>query len=344
VREMSYLSELEVEVLSTLRRIARGSRAEFYLEDLAARIGEKISGTVGLSPEVLENTLLELEQKGYLRIVRVPSTSKVIKEKLREKVKELNAKLISGKVDPTSYAAQLNEISSKCPSLKFRPLSLTSFSDALKSILALLKSLEEVEKATGDVEVKEELRKEYVANLEELIVEAMDMLEEAKNVAESLLSSYRELQRKIEVIKLDEKVRKLDRSVELVALQEKLQEVLKDLEALRTWVLGGSRDAGRLEQLRGRLDRLIAERELLEARLLIEKREEIRVELEKIINEIIQLEKEIKQAEIEAKIIDIITEQVKLLHVQTLLPELLYNKLVSLIKELRGFDQLTSIT
>jgi hypothetical protein len=35
-----------------------------------------------------------------LRITRVPFTSKIVKEKLKEKVKELNAAFISDKLDP----------------------------------------------------------------------------------------------------------------------------------------------------------------------------------------------------------------------------------------------------
>ena len=70
---------------------------------------------------------------------------------LKEKVKELNAAFISGKLDPSSYAAQFSEITSKCPSLAVRPLTPASFSDALKSLMLLLRSLERLESVPGGV-------------------------------------------------------------------------------------------------------------------------------------------------------------------------------------------------
>jgi len=335
---MSALSELEAKVLEALKSIAKGSRIEFDLEELASHVSSSAGGTLGLTPEILESTLLTLEKKGYLRITKVPFTSKVVKENLREKMRELNAAFISGKLDPSSYAAQFNEIVSKCPSLNARPLSPASVSDVLKGLLLLLKSLEKLEKVSGKDEAKEALKRDYMAKLEDLINEAASLLVEARYVADHLRSLYQDILRKIEIVRLDEQVRGVDRSVELAPLQEKLQGVMRDLEAVKRWVLGTRGDPARLEQLKKRLNELEAERELLETRLLIEGRKDLQEKLDGLVKEIMQLKIEIERASAEASNVDAITESAKALHERGLLPDHLYNVMTSLIKELKEFE------
>jgi flagellin-specific chaperone FliS len=341
VTAVSALSELEAEVLSALKSISKGSRAEFDLEELAARVAGRVGGTVNITPETLESVLLALEQKGYLRITKVPSTSKIIKEKLKEKVKELNAAFISGKLDPPSYAAQFSEITSRCPSLAVRPLTPASFSDALRSLMLLLRSLERLESVPGGSGAKEELKKEYVAKVEELLKEMSSLMEEAKSVAEHLLGLYRELERRLETIRLDEQVRGVDRSVERAALQERMQEVVKELEAVRRWVLGAPADPTKLEQLKKRLSELEAERELLEVRLLIEGRKDLQEALDRLTREIAQLRVEMERASIESKPVDAIAESARVLRERGLLPDHLYNVIASLLKELKIFEMMT---
>jgi len=335
---VSALSELEIEVLSVLKSIAKGSRAEFDVEELASRVAGRVGGTTGLTPEVLENVILTLEQKGYLRITKVPITSKIIKEKLKERIKELNAAFISGKLDPSTYAAQFNEIVSKCPSLDARPLSPASVSDALKGMLLLLRSLERLDKVSGESEAKEALKREYAAKLEDLVKETSIMLEEARRVADHLLGLYREIYRKIETIRLDEQVREVDRSVERAPLQEKLQRVANDLEAVRRWVQGVPGEAARLEQLKKRLSELEVERELLETRLLIEGRKDLQEMLDKLVKEITQLRIEIERVSVESKPLETIAERAKALYEKGLLPHYLYNAMASLLRELREFE------
>ncbi len=337
---VSALSELEAEVLAALKSIAKGSRVEFDLEELASRVGGS-GGTLGLTHEVLESVMLTLEQKGYLRITKVPFTSKIIKEKLKEKVKELNAAFISGKLDPSSYAAQFNDIISKCPSLEARPLSPASVSDVLKGLVLLLKSLERLEKVSGEDEAKDALRREYTAKLEDLVNEAASLLEEARYVADHLQSFCRDILRKIETIKLDEQVRGVDRSVERASLQEKLQGVLRDLEAMRRWVLGTREDPARLEQLKKRLSELEVERELLETRLLIEGRRDLQERLDGLVKEIAQLKIEIERVSAEVSHVSAIAESAKALNEKGLLPDHLYNAIASLLKELKEFELIT---
>ena len=335
---MSALSELEAKVLEALKSIAKGSRIEFDLEQLASHVSSSAGGTLGLTPEILERTLLTLEKKGYLRITKVPFTSKIVKENLREKIRELNAAFISGKLDPSSYATQFNEIVSRCPSLNARPLSPASVSDVVKGLLLLLKSLEKLEKVSGKDEVKEALKREYTAKLEDLINEAASLLVEAKYVADHLQRLCQDTLRKIETIRLDEQVRGVDRSVELASLQEKLQGTLGDLEAVKRWVLGTREDPARLGQLKKRLNELEAERELLETRLLIEGRKDLQEKLDGLVKEIMQLKIEIERASAEVNSIGAITESAKALYERGLLPDHLYNTITSLIKEFKEFE------
>jgi hypothetical protein len=341
VIDVGALSELEAGVLSLLKSISKGSRAEFDLEELAARVAERVGGTVNITPESLESVLLALEQKGYLKITKVPPVSKIIKEKLREKVRELNAAFISGKLDPPSYVAQLSEITSKCPSLAVRPLTPASFSDALRSLMLLLRSLERLESVAGESEAKEELKREYVAKAEDLLKEMSSLMEEAKSIAEHLLGLHQELERKLETIKLDEQVRGVDRSVERAALQERMQEVIRELEAVRRWVLGAPADPVKLEQLKKRLGELEAERELLEARLLIEGRRDLQEALDRLAKEIARLRVELERASIESKPVDAIAESARALREKGLLPDHLYNVIASLLKELKTFEMIT---
>lgn len=166
MRARSELSDLELAVLSFLRSSAKGSRVEFELEELAARVSERVGGTVGLTQEALERALLELERKGYLRIVRVPPSSIVVRERVREELKELNAAFIAGRLGPSTYAARFSETASKRPLLSAKPLPPAGLSDVLKGVAMLLESLEKLENTQAGEEAKEVLREKYVSELE----------------------------------------------------------------------------------------------------------------------------------------------------------------------------------
>ena len=125
------------------------------------------------------------------------------------------------------------------------------------------------------------------------------------------------------------------------SLQEKLQGVLRDLEAVRRWVLGTREDPARLEQLKKRLSELEVERELLETRLLIEGRRDLQERLDGLVKEITQLRIEIERASAEVSHVGAIAESAKALNEKGLLPDHLYNAIVSLLKELKGFELIT---
>jgi len=192
-------------------------------------------------------------------------------------------------------------------------------------VRALAEKLGEVGKRAGGSGAKEGLKKEYVAKVEELLKEMSSLMEEAKSVAEHLLGLYRELERRLETIKLDEQVREVDRSVERAALQERMQEVVKELEAVRRWVLGAPADPTKLEQLKKRLSELEAERELLEVRLLIEGRRDLQEALDRLAREIAQLRVEVERASIESKPVDAIADSARVLRERGLLPDHLHS-------------------
>ncbi|MGC8988272.1 MAG: hypothetical protein ACP5KC_09595 [Infirmifilum sp.] len=322
---------------------------EFELEELAARISGKISGTVELTHEALELALYSLEKKGYLKILRVPPSSKAVKERLLSEVGKLNVAFITGQLDPSSYVAKLEEIASKCPSLGVKPLPPAGLSDVVKGIAHLLESLRKLSEERSEESAKEELKREYVAKLEGLVEEAERLLDVVQGVVEQVSRQRQELARRIEVIRLDERVRGVDRSAEVTALQERLQKVDADLAAIRRWALGGggAPDIGQLRErfaaLEKKLSGLEAEREILEARALIEGREDLKVKLASLTREIAQTReevergrREIEHAQAGERLLDVVIDVTRALYKGGSLPSNVYNAILHLVNRLRS--------
>jgi hypothetical protein len=276
------LSPTEEKILTYLRAKAGTANKDVNIDVLEA------SKELGLEPQRVEEVLLDLVTKGYLKIVKAPNAPR-LKEYFYTRFARLLIYYYAGKItieelkrDWDNLLSMLDSIGINLETVPRNPLEMGKvFQDFFDTLQALKRLHEEASKMgvpsdptiLSNKDAVELLQKQYNEKLHEqalAILPLVDFLNKTiKNLGEMIIY----LETELNAIEVDEKIRNVDRSEEKQDLAKQIQAyrgILRKITTLGVTDVDAPLRA-QLDQLRITLEQYTEQYELYKVKALVEK-------------------------------------------------------------------------
>jgi len=287
------LSEKEARVIDYLKALSRGSnkRIEFNINDAI--------GSISMPREEIEELLASLEEKGFIKIIKAPS-SKCFLDLVKKKLVPIDSAFLAGEISLNEYTKQWEEVVScitdPIAKNKFTPLPPAELSDIVNGLNNLLNYIERLAKEEVSREIREKLARSYNEEFRrslDLLNRYLEAIESALEINRSLINTET---KEIEAIEVDEKIRNIDRSAEKKIKEERIKKAQQSLEKILMKIEGESpmKEDEELSKLEYELKKLKEEYELTEARAIIESDEALRKKAEALKNAIENIQRDIE--------------------------------------------------
>jgi hypothetical protein len=274
------LSPTEEKILTYLRAKAGTANKDVTIDVLEA------SKELGLEPQRVEEVLLDLVTKGYLKIVKAPNAPR-LKEYFYTRFTRLLIYYYAGKItieelkrDWDNLFSMLDSIGINLETVPRNPLEMGKvFQDFFDTLQALKRLHEEASKMgvpsdptiLSNKDAVQLLQKQYNEKLHEqaqTILPLVDFLNKTiKNLGEMIIY----LETELNAIEVDEKIRNVDRSEEKQDLAKQIQAYRGILRKITTLGVIDDSLRAQLDQLRKALEEYTEQYELYKVKALVEK-------------------------------------------------------------------------
>ena len=274
------LSPTEEKILTYLRTKTSTANKDVNIDVLEA------SKELGLEPQRVEEVLLDLVMKGYLKIVKAPNAPR-LKEYFYKRFARLLIYYYAGKKtieelkrDWDNLFNMLDSIGINLETVPRNPLEMGKvFQDFYDTLQALKRLRGEASKmgvpsdptTLSNKDAVQLLQKQYNEKLHEqalAILPLVDFLNKTiKNLGEMIIY----LETELNAIEVDEKIRNVDRSEEKQDLTKQIQAYLGILRKITTLGVIDDSLRAQLDQLRKALEESTEQYELYKVKALVEK-------------------------------------------------------------------------
>lgn len=269
----SELSETEERLLEFL------TSREKEEDQVRFSIGEALD-QLKISRDELDEALLRLESKGFVKIIRISPSKKLIEE-IRKRLTELDYPLLSGELSHEEYLKKREEVIGILSSVPkeveeltpLPPATIDNIIEGLRNSCSHLRSLVEHRR-----EQKSSNFKELLDTYEGILRDSASLLSRYANALSSFVEKTRReiegLQGELEVFAAD-RTRKADLSAIKSEKLRKLDEAKEKLRCVAKVLSLGSAEAKVLpaeevERLRKEVEKLKFDLKVLDARILVE--------------------------------------------------------------------------
>jgi hypothetical protein len=274
------LSPTEEKILTYLRTKTSTANKDVNIDVLEA------SKELGLEPQRVEEVLLDLVMKGYLKIVKAPNAPR-LKEYFYKRFARLLIYYYAGKItieelkrDWDNLFNMLDSIGINLETVPRNPLEMGKvFQDFYDTLQALKRLRGEASKmgvpsdptTLSNKDAVQLLQKQYNEKLHEqalAILPLVDFLNKTiKNLGEMIIY----LETELNAIEVDEKIRNVDRSEEKQDLTKQIQAYRGILRKITTLGVIDDSLRAQLDQLRKALEESTEQYELYKVKALVEK-------------------------------------------------------------------------
>jgi len=270
----SELSESEEKLLEFLTSRGKdGDQVRFSISEALDQLK--------ISREKLDETLLGLESKDFIKIIKISPSERLISE-IKEKLTELDYSLIAGELSREEYLRKREDIIGILSLIpkeleEFTPLppaTIANIVDGLKNSCSHLKGLAG-HKEELNSSMFEELRKTY----EETLKSSVSLLNRYANVLSYLFEKTRSeierLENELKALSVDEKIRETDLSIIKNEKSKKLDEAREKLRHVAKALFLENAEAKALpveevEKLKEEIKKLELDLKVINARILVE--------------------------------------------------------------------------
>lgn len=278
--------DIHEKVLNYLKKMGKG-RIELDLNETAKKLS--------ITREDLEKSLFYLQRSGALRIVRIP-LSKNVEELLKNDLMELDGLYLAKRISREEYMRRwgsLVEITvPRCEIPPLSPVEIRTVLDGLNNILTYLERLNEIEVSD---KIRESLKDEYNREIIPLAETLGRLLNSALTHIKTASKELEDLHTRIELVKVDSKIRELSQEEKLKDVYSRVEEILNGINNLMELLV--ERDYVEVEsaeKLSSELKELEERKEILNAKLLIERKPDLEEELRKLEKRIEDVKSKIK--------------------------------------------------
>jgi hypothetical protein len=295
------LNEKELKILNYLKSLSKNGnkRIEFYMNDAIS--------LTQMQKEEFEEVLISLEEKGFLKIVKVPS-SKNFLDLIKKKLLTLDATFLTGQISREEYTKKweeiINIISDPKFSLKYPILPLAELPDIIDGLNNIIGHIEKLrqEKENIKKEIFEKLVKDYNEELHETIDTILRYIDSIIFAIEMNKKIIEVETREIETIEIDEKIRNVNRSEEKNMKLKNISKAKSTIEVIakKIAIIKNEHIKEKINTLEKDLEKLKEEYEIMQARAIIENDETLRKSAEDLHNTILSKQRslhELKETE-----------------------------------------------
>jgi hypothetical protein len=343
------LGESEDKLLKHLISLGKngGNLIEFPVRETLAKLN--------ISRESFDDVLLSLEKKGYIKIVKVPPSEKLI-GRLRKELIDMDGLFLMGELGGDDYLKQRKKVLDILTSVpdeleKINPLPPASIKDAMDSLRNAFDFLERL------AEQKETLKPAAFSGLlntyNMMIADSVSLLaryvEALSLLFDGCMVELEAIEREIEMLAADEKIRLVDLSSqkeERITKSEKIRDRLRRIADMLT-EKGHGGEPSEAMPMEG-LEDLQVKIDLLNARILIEGSTPELVEERKLLEKrLLQLESETRRErtkERAADVLDALLRELGWLQRSELLTERNRRQASETLEKLKGiYDKLQAL-
>jgi DNA-binding Lrp family transcriptional regulator len=257
---------------------------------------------LGVTIDEVEEALIGLAEKDYIKIVKAPPTPK-IRQFLATVFAKLIISYVQGKISQKEYfdrLAELRNISGEIgiPPERFprEPNQISEIFTSLAKNIQALYRLESVS-STMSTDVKEKLQAEYNQAVIEISKTLKQILATIEDSCRSLAKQIDELEAQLKIIEADEKIRGIDKTIEKQHIKTRIEETKKNISLLLSILEPKKVDQQKLLQEAQRIKKLIStlqhQYEIANAKALIEGNPTLKEEARKLETQINQLKQQL---------------------------------------------------
>jgi DNA-binding MarR family transcriptional regulator len=274
------LSPTEEKILTYLRTKASTANKDVTIDVIEA------SKELGLDPQRVEEVLLDLVTKGYLKIVKAPNAPR-LKEYFYTRFARLLIYYYAGKItieelkrDWDNLFSMLDSIGINLETVPRNPLEMGKvFQDFFDTLQALKRLHEEVSKmgvpsdptSQSNKDAVELLQKQYNEKLHEQALAILPLVNFLNKTIKNLGETIIYLETELNAIEVDEKIRNVDRSEEKQDLAKQIKAYRGILRKITTLGVIDDSLRAQLDQLRKALEEYTEQYELYKVKALVEK-------------------------------------------------------------------------
>jgi len=351
------LSESEEKLLEFLiSREKEGDQVRFSISEALNQLK--------ISRDKLDEALLELERKDFIKIIKISPSDKLI-SKVRENLTELDYLLLAGELTHEEYLKRREEMISILSYIpkeleELTPLPPTTIANVLEGLKNSCSHLRNL--ANHKEELKPSVFEELRSTYEETLREPISLLNRYSNLllpfAERTRKEIEKLESELEALSADEKIRGVDLSVikneklkKINNAREKLKRIVRDLS------IGSAEEkvlsAEEVEKLKEESRKLELELRVINARILVEGSTDLllrrRSKIEDRIKEIRSLLESAKAAEAKKKefksSIDDIAKELDEIKKLNLVGEEVYRLAIEALSRLRkSYEEIVTLS
>jgi hypothetical protein len=274
------LSPTEEKILTYLRAKASTANKDVTIDVIEA------SKELGLEPKRVEEVLLDLVTKGYLKIVKAPNAPR-LKEYFYTRFARLLIYYYAGKItieelkrDWDNLFSMLDSIGINLETVPRNPLEMGKvFQDFFDTLQALKRLHEEASKmgvpsdptSQSNKDAVQLLQKQYNEKLHEQALAILPLVNFLNKTIKNLGEMIIYLETELNAIEVDEKIRNVDRSEEKQDLAKQIKAYRGILRKITTLGVIDDSLRAQLDQLRKALEEYTEQYELYKVKALVEK-------------------------------------------------------------------------
>jgi DNA-binding MarR family transcriptional regulator len=274
------LSPTEEKILTYLRAKASTANKDVTIDVIEA------SKELGLDPHRVEEVLLDLVTKGYLKIVKAPNAPR-LKEYFYTRFARLLIYYYAGKItieelkrDWDNLFSMLDSIGINLETVPRNPLEMGKvFQDFFDTLQALKRLHEEASKmgvpsdptSQSNKDAVQLLQKQYNEKLHEQALAILPLVNFLNKTIKNLGEMIIYLETELNAIEVDEKIRNVDRSEEKQDLAKQIKAYRGILRKITTLGVIDDSLRAQLDQLRKALEEYTEQYELYKVKALVEK-------------------------------------------------------------------------
>ena len=289
------LTDLQKSLLTYIKvNVSVSQRVTIDISEVAKKLGATI--------EEVEDALIVLAEKDYIKIVKAPPTPKA-----REFFVSVFAKLITsyvqGKISQKEYLDRLAELRNISGHIGIPPEGFPREPNQISEIFtSLAKNIQalhrlESESSTLSPEVREKLKTEYNQAVLEISKTLKQILATIEDSCRNLARQIDELEAQLKIIEADEKIRGRDKTIEKQHIKTKIEETRKNISIMLSLLQPQQTDQQKLLQESERIKKLISnlqhQYEITNAKALIEGNPTLKEEARKLETQINQLKQQL---------------------------------------------------
>ncbi|MGC9086034.1 MAG: coiled-coil domain-containing protein [Thermoproteota archaeon] len=292
------LNEKESKVLDYLKNLSKNGnkRIEFYINDAV--------NLTQIKKEEFEEALISLEEKGFLKIVKVPPSTNFL-NLIEKKLLMLDATFLTEQISREEYAKRWEEIISSISdskiSHKYTPLSSIEIPDLIEGLSNTLEYLEKLKhEGMGTTEeIYKKLIRDYNEELHEVtntILRYISSIAFAVEINKKVIETE---MKKIEMIEIDERIRKTNRSNEKNIGIKNITKAKNAIEVISNKIARSEDESlkEKINALKNDLKKLREEYEVMRVKAMIEDNEALKKSADDLHNDILKKQKSLDELE-----------------------------------------------